>query len=153
MKHLTIIFHSQGGGTKTLITALMEGIKLHSFPELAVHIEDSVVVKSETILEADAIVLGTAENFGYMSGAMKHFFDRIYYPCLETKRGLPYQLIVNADTDGRGAVNSVENIIRGLGWKRIDKPQIFKGKIKKSDLSICKELGATIAAGLEAGIF
>ena len=153
MKNLTIIFHSQGGGTKTLITALKEGIKLHSFPGLVVNIEDSVVVKSEIILEADAIVLGTTENFGYMSGAMKHFFDRIYYPCLETKRGLPYQLIVNADTDGRGAVNSVENIIRGLGWKRIDKPQIFKGEIKKSDLSICKELGATIAAGLEAGIF
>jgi len=153
MKNLTIIYHSQGGGTKKLITALIDGILIQSFPELELNIEDSITIEPGKILKADAIVLGTTANFGYMSGALKHFFDRIYYPCLEAKRGLPYQLIVNADTDGFGAVNSVEKIVVGLGWKRIDSPLVFKGEITSKDLSACKDLGGTIAAGLEMGIF
>ena len=115
MKTLTVVFHSQGGGTEKLITALLDGISAQLFPELEIIIEDSVTIEPEKILKADAIVLGTTENFGYMSGALKHFFDRIYYPCLDAKRGLPYQLIVNAGTDGFGAVNSVEKIVIGLG--------------------------------------
>ena len=153
MKTLIVVSHSQGGGTKKLITALIDGVSGQSFPELEIINEDSVTIEPEKILKADAIVLGTTENFGYMSGALKHFFDRIYYPCLDAKRGLPYQLIVNADTDGFGAVNSVEKIVIGLGWKRIDKPLVFKGKITSEDLSNCKDMGGTIAAGLEMGIF
>ena len=153
MKTLIVVSHSQGGGTKKLITALIDGVSGQLFPELEIINEDSVTIEPDKILKADAIVLGTTENFGYMSGALKHFFDRIYYPCLDAKRGLPYQLIVNADTDGFGAVNSVEKIVIGLGWKRIDKPLVFKGKITSKDLSNCKDMGGTIAAGLEMGVF
>ena len=78
MKTLTVVFHSQGGGTEKLITALIDGISGQLFPELEIIIEDSVTIEPEKILKADAIVLGTTENFGYMSGALKHFFDRIY---------------------------------------------------------------------------
>ena len=153
MKTLIVVSHSQGGGTKKLITALIDGVSGQLFPELELIIEDSLTIETEKILKADAIVLGTTENFGYMSGALKHFFDRIYYPCLDAKRGLPYQLIVNAGTDGYGAVKSVEKIVVGLGWKRINRPLVFKGEITTKDLSACEEMGGMIAAGLEVGVF
>ncbi len=100
-----------------------------------------------------AIVLGTPENFGYMSGAIKDFFERVYYPLLDETPGLPYALFVKASTDGDGAVRSVERIVAGLRWKLAVPPVVVVGDVGDADLERCRELGATIAAGLDAGIF
>jgi multimeric flavodoxin WrbA len=102
---------------------------------------------------ADAIVLGTTENFAYMSGAMKDFFDRIYYPCLEHTQGLAYALFIRAGNDGLGAKNSIQRIVTGLCWKQVQEPLICKGQWQDDFLDSCEELGLTVAAGLEAGIF
>jgi len=73
----------------------------------------------KTLLAADAVLLGTTENFGYMSGLMKDFLERIYYPCLEHTEGKPYALYVRAGNDGVGATTSVERIVSGLNWRAI----------------------------------
>ena len=107
----------------------------------------------DDVRKCNAIILGTPENFGYMSGALKDFFERIYYPLLDDTPGLPYALFVKASTDGDGAVGSVERIVAGLRWKLVMPPIVVVGDLEPGDLEQCRELGATVAAGLEAGMF
>ena len=99
------------------------------------------------------ILLGTPENFGYMSGALKDFFERIYYALLEETRGLPYALFVKGGHDGEGAIRSVEKIATGLQWKVALAPVLAIGDLDDAVTERCRELGITFAAGLEAGVF
>jgi len=153
IKNLLIVYHSEGGETQKLAQSVLKGINMQNVPTLTISIQDPISIETDKVLKADAVILGTSENFGYMSGAMKHFFDRIYYPCLDKKRGLPYALFVKAGNDGTGAVASIEKIALGLAWRRISAPLIFLGEITRFDLLKCEELGATIATGLEVGVF
>jgi multimeric flavodoxin WrbA len=107
----------------------------------------------DDVLAADGLLLATPAHFGYMSGALKDFFERIYYPCLEKTAGLPYGLIVKGDTDVDGAVASVEKIATGLSWKLVLPPVTVVGAITAADLEAAAELGAGLAAGLGEGIF
>ena len=107
---------------------------------------------SEDVMAANGIILGTTENLGYMSGALKDFFDRIYYPCLEEKQGTPYALYIRAGHDGTGTRRGVESIVTGLRWKGVQEPLILKGEWQDSFVGLCEELGMAMAAGLEAGI-
>ena len=102
---------------------------------------------------ADGILLVTPANFGYMSGALKDFFERIYHRCLETTVGLPYGLLVKGDTDVDGAVASVERITTGLRWRRVLPPVTVVGATGPDDVERATELGAALAAGMAAGIF
>lgn len=107
----------------------------------------------DDVRQCNGIILGTPSNFGYMSGALKDFFDRVYYEVIEDRPGLPYALYVKASTDGDGAVQSVERIVAGLRWKAIAPPLVVTGDLTPDDFDRAQELGATMAAGLEAGMF
>ena len=104
------------------------------------------------VKSCNGIIIGTTENFGYMSGALKDFFERIYYPCLEQTEGLPYALFVRAGNDGTGAKESVERIITGLKWRAVQEPLVMSGEYRASFLEDCNTLGMTMAAGLELGV-
>jgi multimeric flavodoxin WrbA len=107
----------------------------------------------DDVLWADALVLATPAHFGYMAGALKDFFERIYFVCLEQTTGLPYALIVKGDTDVDGAVASVAKIATGLAWSLVLPPVTVVGAVIPADLERAGELGATMAAGLGEGIF
>jgi len=107
----------------------------------------------DDLLGADGILLATPEHFGYMSGALKDFFDRTYYPVEGKTVGRPYALIVSAGTDGTGTCRAVERITRGYGWHAIAEPVLVVGAPDAGALSRARELGATMAAGLSAGIY
>ncbi len=100
------------------------------------------------VLEADAYLLGTPANLGYISGALKHFFDQIYYPCLDETVGRPYGVYLHGNDDTAGAERAIETITTGLRWRLAAKPVRVLGAPTRSDLDACRDLGATLAAGL-----
>ena len=108
----------------------------------------------DDVLWADAVILGTPANFGYMSGALKDFFDRVYYPCLERTERLPYALFIRGKTDATGALRAIESIAAGLSWRQVQPPLLVVGDdVGGEHVAAGEELGMTMAAGLEAGIY
>ncbi len=107
---------------------------------------------AEDLLWADAMALGTPENFGYMSGMTKDFFDRTFYEVEGKLNPLPYALFLCAGNDGSGAIRSIERIANGYPFQKIQEPIICKGDLAAASAR-CKELGQMMAAGIEMGIF
>jgi len=153
MKKLLIVSHTPSPNTRSLTNAVIKGASHEDISGIEVVARAALETAPEEVLEADAIILGTTENFGYMSGGMKDFFDRIYYPCIEKTESLPFAMFIRAGNDGLGAQSSIERITRGLAWKQVQEPLICSGKWQASFVDQCEELGMTLAAGLEAGIF
>ncbi len=118
----------------------IEGVTVVRRPALSATASD--------VLDADAFLLGTPANLGYMSGALKHFFDQVYYPCLDATRGRPFGYYVHGGNDVTGAVRSIESVTTGLGWRRAAEAVTVTGEPAKADIEACWELGATVAAGL-----
>ena len=123
----------------------MSDVELRDLPALAASVED--------LLWAQGLLIGTPEHFGYMSGAVKDFLDRTFYPVEGKTESLPYAIYVSAGNDGTGAVNSIERIALGYKWKRVAEPLIVRGEFNEAARARCVELGQTMAAGLSAGIF
>jgi len=152
-KRLLVVFHSRSGGTQAMTDAVVAGANDDAIEGVDVRVQRAFDPTVDDVRACHAIVLGTPENFGYMSGALKDFFERIYYSLLDETPGLPYALFVKASTDGDGAVRSVERIVAGLRWRRVVPPLVVVGDVGAAEVERCRELGATIAAGLEAGLF
>jgi multimeric flavodoxin WrbA len=113
----------------------------------------ALLATADDLLWAQGLLLGTPEHFGYMSGALKDFFDRSFYPAEARTAGLPYGLFVSAGNDGRGTIAAVERIVAGYGWRAIADPVRVVGDPDEASLARCRELGGTLVAGLAAGIF
>ena len=152
-KHLLIVYHSQSGMTSRMAEAVIKGAKHPDIAGVEVRVRDALEALPDDVLWADGFILGTPENFGYMSGAMKYFLDRVYYACEDKVGGIPYGLFVRAGNDGTGAINSITRILTGLSVKQVQEPVLIAGDFDDSRLTECEELGMTLAAGLESGIF
>jgi len=152
-RHLLVVYHSRTGGTQRLADAAIAGAASDEVDGVDVRTRHAFDATVDDVRWCDGILLGTPENFGYMSGALKDFFERIYHPLLDETRGLPYALFVKGGHDGEGAVRSVERIATGLAWKAILPVVLVVGDVDDAALERCHELGITFAAGLEAGVF
>ena len=121
-------------------TDAIEGVEVVRRPALAATVPDA--------LAADGYILGTPANLGMMSGALKVFFDLMYYPCLDETRGRPFGLYIHGNNDTTGAIRGIESVTTGLGWEKKTPTVSITGEPTKQDLQACWELGATVAAGL-----
>ena len=157
-KRLLIVAHAPSANTRRLRDAVLAGARgmvdgdePGGDPEIVC--KAPLEAGPDDVLAAQAVILGTTENLGYMSGAMKDFFDRSYYLCLEHTRGLPYGLYIRAGHDGTGTRRGIETVVTGLGWRAVRDPLICRGDFQERFVSDCEELGALLAAGLGAGVF
>jgi len=152
-KHLLIIANTPSDNARELTEAVVRGASNRDIEGVEVRFQNPLAATPDDVLWANAVILGTTENFGYMSGALKDFFDRVYYSCLDKTDGLPYAIFIRAGNDGSGARQSIERIVAGLRWKLVQEPVICAGQFQPEYASRCEELGMAVAAGLEAGIF
>ena len=152
-KRLLVIAHAPSANTQRLLGAVLAGARAPEVDGVEVKHLPPLQAGPEDLLRADAVILGTTENLGYMSGALKDFFDRSYYPCLEKTQGLPYALYIRAGHDGTGTKRGVEAIATGLRWRAVQEPLICRGEFSEAFVEQCQELGTLMAAGLEVGVF
>ena len=152
-KYLLIVAHAPSENTQRLLEAACDGAQSEDTSRVSVEALSPFDAGPEKVRQADGIILGTTENLGYMSGALKDFFDRSYYPILEETQGLPYSLYIRAGHDGTGTRRGVETITTGLRWRAVQAPLICQGAWDEGFVAQCRELGAAMAAGLEIGVF
>lgn len=143
---LLVVHHTPSPALHTLLTAVLDGARTPEAGDVDVETRPALTASAVDILSADGVILGTPANLGYMSGALKHFFDSIYYPALEATRGLPFGLYVHGNDDTSGALRGVEKIVTGLGWRQVSDHVSVTGAPSRQDRERCWNLGATVAA-------
>lgn len=148
MKRLLIVHHTTSPNLQEMFEAVRAGATTDEIEGVEVVARPALTAGAADALEADGFLLGTPVNIGYVSGALKHFFDQVYYPCLEATVGRPYAAYLHAGSDATGAVRAIETITTGLRWSRLRPPLVVMGEPSKADLESCWELGAVVAAEL-----
>jgi multimeric flavodoxin WrbA len=151
VKTLLIVYHSQTGNTAQLAQAVYHGACQVS--ETHTRLVRAFEATLEDLLTCQGVLFGTPENFGYMSGAIKDFFDRTFYPAQPYRLNLPYALFISAGNDGTGAVRQIDRILIGYPMRQVADPVICRGAVTAEHLAQCEELGMLLATGLACGIF
>ncbi len=163
MPVLLIVWHSRTGGSRQMASA----VETAALAQRGVTVKRQAarLTRPEHVLAASGLILVGPENLAGLSGPMKDFFDRCYYPLLDRCPGLPYAALICAGSDGCGAHRQLARIAQGLRWRPVCEPLIVNTKaqsaeailaskqIANEDLSRCAEVGATLAAGLAMGIW
>lgn len=151
MTRLLFVSHAPSANTRALRAAAERAIG--EFAELDYESLDSLSADAEALRRCNGLLLGTTENFGSMAGLTKDFLERIYYPCLEQTEALPVACYIRAGLDGQGTVTALQRIITGLRWRLIQPPLVLHGDYTTEFCNEVSELAATLAAGLDAGLF
>lgn len=153
MKHLLVVYHTQTGHTEAMARAVVRGARHPEVSGVEVHLRRAMDAGLADLLRADAVAFGTPENFGQISGGMKDFFDRTWYPAQGLVEGLACAVFISAGNDGRGALEALRRIARGYPLREVHEPIIARGALEAAHLERCEELGLALAAGLETGIY
>ncbi|MBU1378449.1 MAG: NAD(P)H-dependent oxidoreductase [Alphaproteobacteria bacterium] len=163
MKRLLIVWHSRTGAARAMAQAAARGAA--DEPDVEVRVLPADEAGPDDLLDADGYLFACPENLATMSGAMKEFFDRAYYPCLEQLNGRPYAALIAAGSDGTGAARQLARIAMGWRLKPIAEPLIVGTQaqtpeailaekvLSEEALARCTDLGAALAAGLAMGVF
>ena len=158
MKQLLIVWHSQFGGTAQMAEAARDGAASTGEVEVVyMRARDAGV---DDLIACDGLLIATSENFGSLSGMTKDFFERVFYPCEHSVQGKPYTVIVCAGTDGTGAMFQTDRIATGLSLRKVLPGVIYKSgvtaqaqRVPADVLEQCRDVGATLAAGIAAGVY
>lgn len=148
MKRLLVVHHTVSPATHALHLAVMAGARDPSLKEIEVVERPALVATAVEVLEADGYLLGSPVNLGYISGALKHFFDQIYYPCIGSTSGRPFAAYLHSNSDAAGALRAINSITTGLEWRQSQAPLVVDGEPGPAQLAAATELGASVAAGL-----
>lgn len=153
MCKIMVIFHSQSGHTQEMAKHVADGVL--SIDNVELVLKKAADATLNDLLQCDGLAVGSPEYFGYMSGMIKDFFDRTYEQARGRKEIFkkPYVVFVSAGNDGTQAVHQIERIALGYQLKKVYDPVVAVGELTENDLARCRELGQTLAAGCEAGIY
>jgi multimeric flavodoxin WrbA len=146
MARLLVVHHTASPALEELLEAVLAGARTDEISGVEVVVRPALSAGATDVLAADGFVLGTPANIGYMSGALKHFFDQIYYPSRLDRAGCPYGLYVHGNSDTAGAVRAVETIAAGLDWRPAHAVVSVIGPPDAAAREACWDLGATLAA-------
>lgn len=149
MARVLVVHHTVSPPLDALLGAVVDGAARPELPDVEVVVRPALTCSAVDVLDAGGYVLGTPANLGSMSGALKHFLDTIYYPCLAATQRRPWGLYVHGNNDVDGAVRDIERIVTGLAWRGAATPVRVVGAPQQADLDACWELGATVAASLD----
>jgi NAD(P)H-dependent FMN reductase len=145
MPTLLVVQHTPSPAVQAMLEAVLRGARHPEAGGVSVRVRAALSAGAADVLEADGVILGTPANIGYMSGALKHFLDQIYYPCLEVTIGRPYGIYVHGNDDTSGATSAVHRIVGGLRWRQVAADVEVVGSPDKAALDACEELGALLA--------
>lgn len=148
MPRLLIVHHTPSPSTQALFEAVLTGATHPDIEGVEVVRRAALAATVSDVLEADGYLLGTPANLGSMSGALKHFFDTVYYPCLDATRGRPFGYWIHGNSDTAGTERQLLAITTGLAWEKAADPVVSTGEPDKKTLDACTELGGTLAATL-----
>ncbi len=151
MKRLLIVYHSQSGNTRCLAEAVWRGAATENTIEL--RLLRAMDASINDLLWCDGVIFGSPENLGALSGGLKDFFDRTFYPAEPYALNIPYAVFISAGNDGSGAVQQLQRIAKGYPMRPVAEPVIVRGEVTAEGLKSCEELGMALAAGLSLGIF
>ncbi|MDH6244915.1 multimeric flavodoxin WrbA [Mycobacterium sp. OTB74] len=145
---LLVVHHTPSPYCQEMFEAVLAGATDPEIEGVEVLRRPALTLAAADVLEADGYLLGSPANLGYISGALKHAFDQIYYPCLDATRGRPFGLWLHGNEGTEGAERAVTSITTGLGWVKAADYVVVSGKPGKAELEACWNLGATVAATL-----
>jgi multimeric flavodoxin WrbA len=151
-KQLLIVHHTPSPATHAMFEAVRSGATDPQIAGVDVVARPALAATASDVLEADGYLLGTPANLGYMSGALKHFFDLVYYPCLDATIGRPFGVFVHGNDDTAGALKAIDVITTGMRWHPVQAPVSVFGHPSSADLGACWELGASVSALLAEGL-
>lgn len=146
-RRLLVVHHTVSPATSALLQAALEGARDPVITGVEVVSRPALIAAPIEALEADGYLIAGPVNLGYLAGAVKHFFDNVYYPCLGATVGRPFAAFLHANSDATGALRALEAITTGLGWRPAQKPLVVTGATP-ADLEAVREMGAALAAGL-----
>jgi NAD(P)H-dependent FMN reductase len=150
MSRLLVVHHTPSPAAQELLEEALAGARDPEANDgsIEVVVRPALTASVVDALEADGYLLGTPANIGYVSGALKHFFDTIYYPCLEATRGRPFGAWVHGNLDSTGAVRAIESITGGLQWQPVRPPVTVSGPPSKEDRAAVRDLASLVTVTL-----
>jgi NAD(P)H-dependent FMN reductase len=151
MPRLLVVHHTPSPATQELLEAALAGACDPQVGDVDVVVRPALTAAAVEVLEADGFLLATPANIGYISGALKHFFDVVYYPCLDATVGRPFAAMVHGNLDSAGAVRAIETITGGLRWRAVAPVAVFSGAPTAEDRAAARDLAATLAVTLSGG--
>ena len=144
-RRLLVVQHTPSPAMQDMLEAVLRGAHHPEVEGVAVDVRAALSAGPADVLDADGVVLGTPANIGYMSGALKHFLDQVYYPCLEVTVGKPYGVYIHGNDDTAGAVRAIHKIAGGMQWRQVAQDVSLVGAPTREGLQACEELGALLA--------
>jgi flavorubredoxin len=150
-KNILVIYHSQGGTMELMANRFAKGAAKEK--DVAIILKKAMDANVDDLLNCNGIAIGSPEYFGTMAGMIKDFFDRTFVAAQDRTIGLPFVVFVCAGNDGRGAITQIERIAAGYKWKKVQEHLRVVGPPTEQDLAGLEDLGQTLAAGIDFGIF
>ncbi|WCO68412.1 flavodoxin [Iamia majanohamensis] len=146
MARLLIVHHTPSPNLHTMLEAVRAGAGDPQIGDVEVVVRAALSATAADALAADGYVVGGPANLGMLAGAVKHFFDTIYYPCLEETRGRPFGAYLHGGDDTTGAARDLQKITGGLGWEKVAEVVEVSGPVDGAATDACTDLGGVVAA-------